>query len=318
MTGTAPGTVFGLPVYNGEQHLAEALESLLGQTRPDFSVVVVDNCSTDGTGEIARRYAQLDPRVVCERNERTIGLVHNWRRAFDLAGQIFPEAPYFAWASDHDVWEPGWLEGLASELDAHPEAALAYPACVRIDETGAQVPSREHRFDTAGVALPGERLRRTIREMPAGDMIYGLIRRDALERCAPFPLSLLPDRLQLARLSLEGEFRQVGRQLWRRRYREGLTFALERQRRAFFVDGVPARAYLPWWAAHSILFARSSTGRPDRLRLAAVYLLESLRVEIRRRRERAARRRGWRRKRRRRLVKRVVGGIRRRVGLGSP
>jgi glycosyltransferase involved in cell wall biosynthesis len=305
-----PSVVFGLPVYNGEQHLQEALDSLLWQTRRDLAVVVVDNCSTDGTAEITRRCAEGDPRVVGERNERTLGLVHNWRRAFDLAGRLFPGAPYFAWASDHDVWEPGWLESLVPELDVHPEAVLAYPLCVRIDEHGEPFRSGDHVFDTVGLGSAVERLRRSIAEMPAGDLIYGLIRRDALERCGPFPLVLLPDRLQLARLALEGQFRQVQLPLWRRRYREGVEFAVGRQRRAFFVDGVPATAYLPWWATHTALFARAA-GR----RLAAVYLRESLRQERRRRGERGARRRGWRRKRRRRFLRRVSGGIRRRLGL---
>jgi len=314
VSGRSPSTAFGIPVYNGAQHLAEALESLLTQSRRDLAVVVVDDCSTDGTGEIVQRYAQLDPRIVYERNEQTLGLVHNWRRAFDLTGRHFPEASYFAWASDHDVWDRSWLESLESELEGHPEAVLAYPVCVRVGDSGSELRSREHLFDTAGVEDPAGRLRRTIRGMPAGDMIYGLFRRDALERCGPFPLVVLPDRLHLARLSLEGEFRQLRLRLWRRRYREGLTFALSRQRRAFFVDRVPARANLPWWVAHTVLFVRSVRGHPSRLQFGAAYLLESVRVEVTRRVERRDRRHGWRQKRRRRLRRRVVGTIRRRLG----
>ncbi len=310
----SPRAAFGLPVYNGEQHLAEALDSLLGQSSGDLGIVVIDNCSTDGTAAVAHRYVEADPRVVYERNERTIGLVHNWRRAFELAGEHFPGSPYFAWTSDHDVWERDWLSTLEAELAAHPEAVLAYPLCVRIDEAGSELKSREHLFDTAGVEDPVERMRRSIEQMPTGDMIYGLCRRDALERCVPFPLVILPDRLQLVRLSLEGEFRQVPVKLWRRRYREGATFGLRRQRRSFFVDGAPLRAYLPWWAAHTIVFWRALSGRPGRLRLVAAHLGSCLRVELRRRSERRERRRGWRRKRRRGFRKRLVGTIRRRLG----
>jgi glycosyltransferase involved in cell wall biosynthesis len=314
VSADAPSAVFGLPTYNGEQHLAEALDSLLAQTSGDLGIVVVDNCSTDGTPRIARRYVDSDPRVVYERNERMLGLVHNWRRAFELAGEHFPGSPYYAWASDHDVWEPRWLECLEAELAAHPRAVLAFPLCVRIDEAGVELKSREHLFDTAGIDDPIERLRRSVEQMPAGDMIYGLCRREALERTAPFPLVVLPDRLQLARLSLEGEFRQVHLRLWRRRYRQGLTFALGRQRRSFFVEGTPLRAYLPWWAAHTIVFVRAMSGRPRRFRLAAAHLGACLRVELRRREERRERRRGWRRKRRRGFRRRLVGTIRRRLG----
>ena len=53
-----PRVTVGLPVFNGERYLSEAIESVLAQTFEDFEVVVSDNASTDGTAEIARRYAE--------------------------------------------------------------------------------------------------------------------------------------------------------------------------------------------------------------------------------------------------------------------
>jgi glycosyltransferase involved in cell wall biosynthesis len=293
-----PSTVFGLAVYNGEQHLAEAVESLLGQSRSDLAIVVVDNCSTDGTAEIAQRYAHLDPRLAYERNEQLLPLVQNWRRAFDSARRRFPAAPYFAWVSDHDVWHPEWLRARSAELDAHPEAVLAYPLAVRIDDSGAEYPTRERTFDTAGIPDPAERLRRTGRDMVgAGEMIYGLVRSDALERCGPFPLVVLPDRLQLLRLSVEGEFRQVRRRLWYRRFRAGVVMSNTRQRRAF-LGRAPLWAYLPWSLTHTLSFV----GRPGRRRLGGVVLVDSLRHAYARSRRRTQRRlRWWRREQRQRL-----------------
>jgi glycosyltransferase involved in cell wall biosynthesis len=294
----APTTVFGLPVYNGEQHLAEAIESLLGQSRSDLAIVVVDNCSTDGTAEIAQRYASLDSRLLYERNEQLLALVQNWRRAFDSARRRFPAAPYFAWVSDHDVWHPEWLRTLGGELDAHPEAVLAYPLGVRIDDAGAEYPTRERSFDTVGVQEAAERLRRTGRDMVgAGEMIYGLFRSDALERCGPFPLVVLPDRLQLLRLSVEGEFRQVRSRLWYRRFRAGVVMSNTRQRRAF-LGRAPLWAYLPWSLTHTLLFVRS----PGQRRLGGGVLVDSLRHAYARSRRRGQRGlRWWRREQRRRL-----------------
>ena len=51
-----PRLSIGLPVYNGERHLAESIESLLGQTYENFELIVSDNASTDGTSEICLRY----------------------------------------------------------------------------------------------------------------------------------------------------------------------------------------------------------------------------------------------------------------------
>src|SRR2546428_2411871 len=54
-----PRVSVGMPVYNGERYLAEAVDSLLAQTYEDFEVIICDNASTDRTGEIARSYAAL-------------------------------------------------------------------------------------------------------------------------------------------------------------------------------------------------------------------------------------------------------------------
>jgi glycosyltransferase involved in cell wall biosynthesis len=299
-----PIAVFGLPVRNGEQHLAEAIESLLGQTRPDVAIVVVDNCSTDRTADIAQRYGDLDRRIVYERNEQLLGLVHNWRKAFDSARYRFPAAPYFAWASDHDVWHPEWLSTLAGELDAHPEAVLACPFVVRIDDAGAEYPTRERPFETAGIPDPAERVRRTGRDLTAaGEMVYGLFRSEALERSGPFPLIVLPDRLQLLQLSVEGEFRQVSRRLWYRRFRAGIVMSNSRQRRASFLGGAPLWAYLPWPLTHTLLFVRSSRRR----RLGGIVLVESVRHAFERGRRRGRRRRRWRRRERRQRLRGLLG-----------
>ncbi len=316
---STPTTVFGLAAFDGERHLADALESLLTQTRDDLAVIVLDDASTDRTEEVARAYATFDRRVSYERNERTLGLVRNWRRVLELAVERFPHARHFAWASDHDVWHPRWLEALAAELEAHPEAVLAYPLAVRIDGAGAEYPGREALFDTTGVAVPGDRLRRVARTAAApGEMIYGLFRRDALVRCGPFPLVVLPDRLYLVRLSLEGEFRQVRRRLWYRRYRPGVAMSNRRQRRAFFPDGVPLRARAPWWAAHPLLLGRSLAGRRGRTGLVAALLLESVRNAHTSRRERVGRRRRWRRREWTRRFRGLARTALERAGLREP
>ena len=74
-----------VPTYNGERYLRECLDSVIGQTDHNWELVIVDDCSTDRTFEIAQSYARRDPRVRLERNPRNLGLVRNWNRAATLA-----------------------------------------------------------------------------------------------------------------------------------------------------------------------------------------------------------------------------------------
>ena len=64
-------------------------------------------------------------------------MLHNTRQALWRARELFPDAEFWALGSDHDVWDPRFLDVLVGLLDAHPEAVLAYPDPDRIDARGA-------------------------------------------------------------------------------------------------------------------------------------------------------------------------------------
>lgn len=251
--------VFGAPLHDKAHHLPEALETLLGQRESDLAVVLVDDASSDATPDVARRYLELDPRVSYARNPRRLGLIGSWQRALAEATRRHPGAEYFAWASDHDAWHPRWAQRLTAELDANPEAVLAYPQCVRMGDQGEELRLEPAwRWDTAGVGDPRERFTRFAREGVAGDMVYGLFRLRALAPLG-FPRALAPDRLLLARLSLVGEFRQVPELLWYRRY--VVKVSSRRQRAAFFPDRAPAWSRAPWPLAHTAVLAADAVAR---------------------------------------------------------
>lgn len=272
--------VIGAPLYNHADDLPETLESLLIQSYRDFRLICVDDQSTDATAEIVQRYAAQDPRIVYTRNSTRLGMIDNWRRAFDLALEDTPDAEYFAWASDHDIWHPRWLSTLVAELDGHPDAVLAYPRNRQIGPEGEIKRKRPWAFDTAGLDDVGGRFKQTMRHMSAGNMIYGLGRAAAIRRAGVFRHVLVPDRLLLMELALEGQFRQVPSVLWFRRW-YGRIFSLQRQRRAFFPNGRPFYAFVPWWISHACTLTWSLSVRGDRspalsrwtgLRLGGRYL----------------------------------------------
>lgn len=309
---SSPAVVFGLPLYNAAARLPEAIESLLSQTRADVSLVLVDDCSTDGTAEIAERYRLLDPRVSYERNETRLGLTRNWRRTFERAVAIHPDAAYFAWASDHDVWHPRWAEALVAELERRPEAQLAVPDVAILEEESVlrfARPSGE-----TGTATGSAALRRVIAGgMRAGHGIYGLFRIDAVRAAGGFRHVLAADRLLLAEVALRGPLVRVPEALWYRRLTA--PFSLERQRRSCFPDRRPLYARLPWFVVHTAVLvwvlaiqgdARPSIGRLHGLRLAVAYLKITLADTAERKT-----RRSWKRSRKRR--KRLRGGALRRL-----
>jgi glycosyltransferase involved in cell wall biosynthesis len=244
--------IIGAPLYNRAEYLPTAIESLLAQTYRDLRLVLLDDCSSDETPALARRYAAADERVTFVRNERRLGLIPAWLRVYELAREVAPEMEYFAWGSDHDFWCPEWVEKLVAELDGAPEAVAVYPEYVSVNERDEVLRSGVI-FETAGVGSRWRRLVRTYRFVDAGNMVYGLFRRSAVERAGVFRRVLGPDRLLLAELALHGELRQVREFLWKRRYpgrsrrsehrepRKSVSVA----RAKCFPDGAPWYTFLP-------------------------------------------------------------------------
>jgi glycosyltransferase involved in cell wall biosynthesis len=270
-----PRVIIGSPLFNHAKDFREAIESILGQTFTDFALVLVDDCSTDETPAIAREYVEADARVTYVCNDTRLGLVDNARRAFELARERHPEAEYFAWASDHDLWHPRWLQELVDALDRHPEVVLAYPLNRRIGPSGEVLARKAWSFETFGITSTWKRLSLSILNMSAGNMVYGLYRVGLLARAGVYRRVLVPDRLLMTELAVYGQFRQVPQVLWFRRW-YGRIFSLGRQRRSFFPSGRPLYMYAPWWVSHGVslfwTFGVRVEGAPAVTRTAGMML----------------------------------------------
>jgi glycosyltransferase involved in cell wall biosynthesis len=255
----APRVGIGMTLYNNAAYLPETLESFLSQTYGDFNLVLLDDCSSDQTEKVARDYASRDKRIVYYRNDKREGLVNSWRKVFLLC-QGQSQLDYFSWASDHDVWHPEWLACLLADLNEHRQAVLAYPLTQGIDERGKFYEKPSFTFDTFGVS---DRRKRFIAVCSmrgnAGNMVYGLFRADALAQTGVFCHVLVPDRFLLAELSLYGEFKQIQKVLWYRRFRKKVT--LRRQRINLF-SKPPFYTYFPWWLTHAATLLWRLTVRP--------------------------------------------------------
>ena len=118
------------PVYNGEEHLAECIESVLAQTYPDWEYLIVDNCSIDRTLEIAERYAKQDARIRIVRNERFVSAAQNHNIGL---GQMSSESRYCKFVHADDWLFAECLARMVAVAEAHPSVGLV--SAYRIDDT---------------------------------------------------------------------------------------------------------------------------------------------------------------------------------------
>lgn len=202
-----PRLTVGLPVYNGEDYVADAIQSILAQDFDDFVLLVSDNASTDATFEICTRFAEQDPRVVCERWDTNVGAARNFNVLVERA-----RTPLFKWAAHDDVLEPSYLRRCVEALDDDPETVLAHTRTNVIDESGTFKRSYVNRLNEERAYHSPHAARRfgeMIRGVHACFEVFGVIRTDELRRTrliGPFTSS---DRALLAELSLLGRFAEI-------------------------------------------------------------------------------------------------------------
>lgn len=119
-----------MSVYNGEQYLTEAIDSILNQTFTDFEFIIINDGSTDGTADILRSYEDPRLRIVEQEN---IGLTRSLNRGILLA-----QGEYIARMDDDDLSLPERLDRQVAFLNAHPEVGILGTACRIVDEVSTQ------------------------------------------------------------------------------------------------------------------------------------------------------------------------------------
>lgn len=118
---TSPVVSVVTPFFNTAEYLAECIESVLGQTFGDFEYVLVNNCSTDGSDAVARRYAALDGRIRLINNTAFLSQVDNYNHALR---QIGPHSRYCKIVQADDWIYPSCLEEMIRAAESSPNVAL--------------------------------------------------------------------------------------------------------------------------------------------------------------------------------------------------
>ena len=120
-----------LPVYNGSDHVAESIKSVLEQTYRNWELIIVDDCSTDDTPEIIAGFERSDSRVRVFRNKANLKLPASLNVGFADA-----KGDYFTWTSDDNMYRPEALEKMVAVLEENPETGLVYADYTVINDAG--------------------------------------------------------------------------------------------------------------------------------------------------------------------------------------
>lgn len=257
MENNIPCVSLGLPVYNGQNFVRQALDAILSQTFDDFELIICDNASTDDTEAICREYEARDRRIRYHRNPKNLGAAKNYNLVFELA-----QGKYFAWMNHDDLYAEEYLEKCITSLERQPSAILAYSKSFLIDEKGEHI--AELFYDLKiNSENPYERFQRfhecAWKSSISGGYpekngiwtpVYGLMRREVLSKTGKIGLHISADTTLLEELVLLGKFCLVPTTLFFKREHPKQSMQLQKsfsERILWFDPAKKGKLLFPQW-----------------------------------------------------------------------
>lgn len=207
----------GMPIRNGGHQIKVALQSLLNQTFADFQIIISDNCSTDDTVEICRKFAENDNRIRIVTQSDNLGIFGNFRFTLFQAN-----SPYFMWACHDDRWAPEFIEKNLRMLEGNPRAIGSISKVRLLLPDGTVAPAK----GTAPLlGEPWERVRVFLKRPSEASRFYSLFRTDDLRASFPEDIDVFGyDYVVLALAALRGEFLEVDEVLMEREAHDYLYY----------------------------------------------------------------------------------------------
>jgi glycosyltransferase involved in cell wall biosynthesis len=229
MVEPRPRVSIGLPVYNGENYIADAIRSFQRQTFDDLEVIVSDNASTDDTEKIVLDLANDDQRIRYMRRDENVGANRNFNRAF-----FYARGEFFKWAAHDDVLEPTYLERCVEALDADPEVVLVHTRTSYIGETGEplrplargflgadgfveRLPLDDSVTDALASDDPAVRFDAVVNRMSVFYEVFGVGRTSAFQNTLLHRQYYGADKVFIAEMALQGPIVRLPDVLFRRR-----------------------------------------------------------------------------------------------------
>ncbi|MBN1186922.1 MAG: glycosyltransferase family 2 protein [Bacteroidales bacterium] len=107
-----------MTTYNRAKYIEEAIESVIASTYKNWELIIVDDCSTDNTEQLVKKYLS-DPRIQYHRNEKNLGQFPNRNKAASLA-----KGEYIKYLDSDDIMYPNCLSVLTTAVKKFPDAGL--------------------------------------------------------------------------------------------------------------------------------------------------------------------------------------------------
>ncbi len=256
MSSNQPRLSIGLPVYNGEKFIKEAIDSLLAQTFEDFELIISDNASTDKTEEICRAYTEQDQRISYYRNDTNIGCARNLNRVFELSS-----GEYFKWAAHDDLHAPDFIKKCIQVLDQDPTIILCHSQAYFIDEEGNFLQNYDIKLKTDALK-PNERFHELLTKHLCYQC-YGVVRASALRMIPPMGGYGNADGILLLRLGILGRFYEIPEYLFFARRHPQQSMSMFFPNYLLFADKTkkPLLSMLPDFYGYAVWFDSAKKGQ---------------------------------------------------------
>lgn len=245
-TRDLPLVSIGVPVYNGENYLRRALESITNQTYKNLEIFIADNASTDGTEAICQEFAARDERITYHRHPTNLGASAN--HEFVLRSTT---GKYFRVAAHDDEMAPTLVGKCVEELESNPEAVMAITRVLSIDENSSPGDEIDGHLKGMSSSNPIKRFGLICCPPNWATPVFGLMRREVIAGKEILGRYTGADRTFLAEMALAGPWRQVDELLFFRRghaTNSTKTFPDEWHRRQWFDTSIQATSIsFPQW-----------------------------------------------------------------------
>jgi len=124
-----------LSTFNREKYVKKAINSVLNQTYKNIEIIIVDDCSSDGTLKIVSEYCNKDSRIIILKNEINFGIPKSWNKGITAA-----KGKYIARLDDDDFWtDPKKLEKQVEFLNNNRDYILTGGGAIWIDKNGKEI-----------------------------------------------------------------------------------------------------------------------------------------------------------------------------------